>query len=95
MPTKKYARTPSVMWNLSMIDKLRTAWSTKSPVEIAEMLSTKTVKVEPKNITHMVGVLRAKGVDIPHKHKIGVYQILVDEYLEKHPEAKKKAKASK
>lgn len=88
--TKGWSTTPNVMWNKKMVLTLVQAWETKSPVEIAEELSTDTIEVTPQNVNHMVQVLRSKGVFIPHKRKNGVYQVLVDEFLQDHPEYKKK-----
>ena len=89
---KNWSTTPNISWTKQMVMILCQSWETMSPADISEKLSTKAQPITPEKIVHMVQVLRAKGVAIPHKRKNGVYQILVDEFLADHPEFAKKKK---
>lgn len=88
---KSYSRKPKVMWTEDMALYVCQAWKDQTPEQIAEYLTKKyKVEVSRENVNHIAHVLRDKGIDIPRKHKIGVYQVLVDGLLAKHPQLKKK-----
>lgn len=88
---KSYARKPYIQWTEDMVLYVCTAWKEQSTEQIAEYLSKKyKLSLTRDNVNHIVNVLRQKGVDIPRKHKVGVYQVLVEGFLSQHPEFKKK-----